>query len=96
MDAVRLGSGLPIVIQSMTKVATSDVARCVRQANKLAAAGCSLVRIAVATKADSVAFAKIVEKVSVPLMADIQFSAARAVEASLAVAGKSMRQSTGP
>lgn len=88
VDSVRIGSGFPIVIQSMTKVATSDVARCVRQANKLAAAGCSLVRIAVATKADSVAFAKIVEKVSVPLIADIHFSASRAIEAIEAGAAK--------
>jgi len=65
----------------MTKVATTDVARCVRQANRLAAAGAQLVRIAVATKADSRAFAKIVDKVRVPVIADIHFSAARAIEA---------------
>jgi len=88
VDSVRIGSGRPIVIQSMTKVATGDVARCVRQANKLASAGCGLVRIAVATKADSRAFAKIVGKVSVPLIADIHFSAARAIEAIEAGAAK--------
>jgi len=88
VDSVKIGSGRPIVIQSMTKVATGDVARCVRQANKLAAAGAGLVRIAVATKADSRAFAKIVGKVSVPLIADIHFSAARAMEAIEAGAAK--------
>jgi len=85
---VRIGSAYPIVIQSMTKVATGDVARCVRQANKLASAGCSLVRIAVATRSDSRAFAKIVEKARVPLIADIHFSAARAIEAIEAGAAK--------
>ncbi|HIJ70145.1 MAG TPA: flavodoxin-dependent (E)-4-hydroxy-3-methylbut-2-enyl-diphosphate synthase [Planctomycetes bacterium] len=88
VDSVRIGSPWPIVIQSMTKVATSDVARCLRQVRRLASAGCSVVRIAVPTKADSVAFAKIVEKVSVPLIADIHFSAARAIEAIEAGAAK--------
>jgi (E)-4-hydroxy-3-methylbut-2-enyl-diphosphate synthase len=81
ISTVKLGSGSPIAIQSMTKVPTTDVSRCVRQANQLAKAGCSLVRIAVPTKADTEAFAKIVQKVNVPLIADIHFSPARAIEA---------------
>jgi len=85
---VRLGSPFPIVIQSMTKVSTTDVARCVRQVRRLAAAGCSLVRIAVPTKAASRAFAKIVAKAPVPVIADIHFSAARAIEAIEAGAAK--------
>jgi (E)-4-hydroxy-3-methylbut-2-enyl-diphosphate synthase len=88
VDSVRIGSPFPIVIQSMTKVATSDVAGCVRQVNRLAAAGTGLVRIAVATKADGRALAKIVEKAPVPVIADIHFSAARAIEAIEAGAAK--------
>ncbi|MHC5061288.1 MAG: flavodoxin-dependent (E)-4-hydroxy-3-methylbut-2-enyl-diphosphate synthase [Planctomycetota bacterium] len=88
IDSVKIGSGHPVVIQSMTKVATSDVARCVRQVKRLALAGCGLVRIAVPAKADSEAFAKIVGKVPVPLIADIHFSAARAIEAIEAGAAK--------
>jgi len=88
VDSVRLGSPFPIVIQSMTKVSTTDVARCVRQVRRLAAAGCSLVRIAVPTKAASRAFAKIVAKAPVPVIADIHFSAARAIEAIEAGAAK--------
>ena len=78
---VTLGSRHPIVVQSMTKVPTTDVARCVRQVNKLVEAGCGLVRIAVPRRADTEAFAKIVDKVDIPLIADIHFSADRAVEA---------------
>jgi (E)-4-hydroxy-3-methylbut-2-enyl-diphosphate synthase len=85
---VKIGSSAPIVIQSMTKVLTTDVDRCVRQINQLASAGCKLVRIAVPTKADTVAFAKIVQKVKVPLIADIHFSAERAIEAIEAGAAK--------
>ena len=85
---VAIGAGNPIVIQSMTKVATVDVGRCVRQINRLVEAGCRLVRVAVPTRADTAAFAKIVQKVNVPLVADIHFSAARAIEAIEAGAAK--------
>jgi len=88
VGTVKLGSAAPIVIQSMTKVPTTDIARCVRQVNRLVAAGCRLVRIAVPRRADSAAFAKIVQKVSVPLIADVHFSAARAVEVIEAGAAK--------
>ena len=63
---VKIGSSAPVVIQSMTKVPTTDVDACVRQINQLAAAGCKLVRLAVPTRADTVAFAKIVQKVKSP------------------------------
>ena len=81
VGSLRLGGGHPVAVQSMTKVATTDVAACVRQVKKLAAAGCALVRIAVPTKADTLAFAKIAQKSPVPLVADIHFSPQRAVEA---------------
>ncbi len=85
---VKIGSSAPIVIQSMTKLPTEDVHRCVKQVNKLVEAGCELVRIAVPTKADTAAFAKIVQKVNVPLIADVHFSPARAIEAIEAGAAK--------
>jgi (E)-4-hydroxy-3-methylbut-2-enyl-diphosphate synthase len=85
---VRIGSCAPIVIQSMTKVLTTDVARCIRQVNQLVKAGCRLVRIAVPTRADTAAFAKIVQKVNVPLIADVHFSPMRAIEAIEAGAAK--------
>ena len=88
IDSVKLGSGEPIAIQSMTKVATTDITRCAQQVRALVAAGCHLVRVAVPTRADSAAFAKIVDKVDVPLIADIHFSAARAIEAIEAGAAK--------
>lgn len=65
----------------MTKVPTVDVARCVRQIRQLVRAGCGLVRLAVPRRADTEAFAKIVQKVDVPLIADIHFSPERAIEA---------------
>ncbi len=77
---MKLGSAAPVVIQSMTKVPTVDVGRCVRQINQLVRAGCRLVRLAVPRRVDTEAFAKIVQKVDVPLIADIHFSPDRAIE----------------
>ncbi len=85
---VKIGSSSPIVLQSMTKVPTTDIDRCVRQINQLADAGCRLVRVAVPTQADAAAFAKIVQKVSVSLIADIHFSPALAIKAIEAGAAK--------
>jgi len=85
---VIIGSRSPIVIQSMTKVATVDIARCVKQINQLVQAGCRLVRVAVPTRADTTALAKIVQKVTVPLIADVHFSPNRAIEAIEAGAAK--------
>jgi len=85
---VKIGSSVPVVIQSMTKVPTVDIARCVRQVNQLVRAGCRLVRIAVPRRADTIAFAKIVQKVDVPLIADVHFSPNRAIEAIEAGAAK--------
>jgi (E)-4-hydroxy-3-methylbut-2-enyl-diphosphate synthase len=85
---VKIGSSWQIVVQSMTKVPTVDIARCVRQVSQLVCAGCRLVRIAVPTRADTAAFAKIVQKVTVPLIADVHFSPDRAIEAIEAGAAK--------
>jgi len=81
VGSVKLGSAVPVVIQSMTKVSTTDVEACVEQVDRLVLAGCGLVRIAVPTKADTAAFAKVVDQASVPLIADVHFSPARAIEA---------------
>ena len=78
---LKMGAQHKIIIQSMTKVFTTNIGACVKQIEKLKAAGCDLVRIAVPTKADTEAFAKIVDKVDMPLVADIHFSPARAIEA---------------
>ncbi len=85
---VKIGSSRGIVVQSMTKVDTVDIARCVRQIKQLFDSGSELVRVAVPTRADTAAFAKIVQKVDVPLIADIHFSPARAIEAIEAGAAK--------
>jgi (E)-4-hydroxy-3-methylbut-2-enyl-diphosphate synthase len=88
VGGVKIGSSSPIVIQSMTKVLTTDIGACVRQINRLSEAGCKLVRLAVPTRADTVAFAQIARKARVPLIADVHFSPQRAIEAIEAGAAK--------
>jgi (E)-4-hydroxy-3-methylbut-2-enyl-diphosphate synthase len=88
IGSVKMGSSSPVVIQSMLKVPTTDISKCVKQIKQLTMAGCQLVRISTATKADTASFAKIVQKVSSPLIADIHFSAMRAIEAIEAGAAK--------
>jgi (E)-4-hydroxy-3-methylbut-2-enyl-diphosphate synthase len=88
VGTVKIGSGAPVVIQSMTKAPTIDVDRCIEQIEQLASAGCRLVRLAVPRRADTGALAQIVQKVDVPLIADVHFSADRAVEAIEAGAAK--------
>jgi (E)-4-hydroxy-3-methylbut-2-enyl-diphosphate synthase len=88
VGAVKIGSRYPVVIQSMTKVPTVDVDRCIEQINQLVRAGCRLVRLAVPRRADTAALAQIVQKVDVPLIADVHFSAERAIEAIEAGAAK--------
>ena len=88
VGSVSLGGSEHIVIQSMTKVFTTDVEGCLKQITDLVKAGCELVRIAVPRKADTEAFAKIVSRSPIPLIADIHFSCPRAVEAIEAGAAK--------
>lgn len=88
VGSVKIGFSVPVVIQSMTKVPTTDIDRCIKQINQLAKAGCQLVRLAVPTPADTTAFAKIVQQVKIPLIADIHFSPERAIEAIEAGAAK--------
>jgi len=78
---VKIGSAHPITIQSMTKVSTSDADAVIAQIKTLAAAGCQIVRCAVPTAADTAALKKIVSASPIPVVADIHFSADRALEA---------------
>lgn len=62
-------------VQSMTKVKTSDVELCVAQILRLQEAGCEIVRSSVLDEEDARAFSKIKEKIQIPIVADIHFSA---------------------
>jgi (E)-4-hydroxy-3-methylbut-2-enyl-diphosphate synthase len=78
---VRIGGDAPVSVQSMTSGYTYDVEACVREINKLAAAGADVVRVAVPEKKDTAALREILPAVQVPIVADVHFHFQRALEA---------------
>lgn len=78
---VLVGGGESVKIQSMTTTKTADVERTVAQINALNKAGCEIVRVAVADEADALAVKAVVDRISLPLVADIHFSPSLAIKA---------------
>jgi (E)-4-hydroxy-3-methylbut-2-enyl-diphosphate synthase len=70
---VTVGGGAPVSVQSMTNTKTEDVAATIAQIDRLCAAGCDIVRVAVPNEAAARAIEKIKENVSAPIVADIHF-----------------------
>ncbi len=81
VGAVAIGGGAPVSVQSMTNTHTRDVDATVAQIHRLAEAGCDIVRVAVPTRADTAALPEILAQVNVPIVADVHFHFARALEA---------------
>ena len=75
---VRMGDG-SVSVQSMTTVKTSDAAACVAQILALEEAGCDIARVAVSDEADAYALRTVRERVHIPVVADVHFSAKLAV-----------------
>lgn len=78
VGSVPLGDGT-VKIQSMTTTETCDAEKTIGQIEELAAAGCDIVRVAVRDEKDACAIARIKDGISLPLVADIHFSAKLAV-----------------
>ena len=70
---VPIGGGAPIVVQSMTNTDTADVEATVEQIDRLEQAGCEIVRVAVPHVEAAKALPRIIERISIPLVADIHF-----------------------
>lgn len=78
---VPVGGDSPITVQSMCNTETSDVEATVAQINKLADAGCDIIRVAVPDMAASQAIKQIKRAIGIPLVADIHFDYRLALEA---------------
>ena len=76
---VAVGGGAPVSVQSMTNTPTHDAAATARQITELARAGCEIVRLAVPDRRAVRALPGLVAGASVPLIADIHFSAESAL-----------------
>ena len=81
IGSVAIGGDAPISVQSMTNTLTSDVEATVAQIDRLAQAGCELIRVAVPDSDAAQAIRAICDRISLPLIADIHFDARLAVAA---------------
>ncbi len=81
VGSVTLGSSWPVAVQSMTNTVTADVKATGDQVRRLAEAGADLVRVAAASEADTAGLSQIVADSPVPIIADVHFHFARAIEA---------------
>lgn len=70
---VYIGGDYPVSIQSMTNVSSRDEEALLNQVNRLAEAGCQIVRIAVPDMESAEVFSRVKKQVNVPLVADIHF-----------------------
>jgi len=72
IGTVKIGGGLPIILQSMTATKTTDVVRTAETCQRLADAGAGLVRVAVDTLHDAEALREIRKLTTVNLSVDLQ------------------------
>ncbi|MBF0508137.1 MAG: flavodoxin-dependent (E)-4-hydroxy-3-methylbut-2-enyl-diphosphate synthase [Deltaproteobacteria bacterium] len=70
---VPVGGDAPISVQSMTKTDTRDVDATSAQIDRLAAAGCEIIRSAVIDEDAAKALAAIIKRSPIPVIADIHF-----------------------
>src|SRR3954454_20718329 len=83
---VVVGGEQPIRVQSMTTTRTQDIEGTLAQSIRLVEAGCEIVRITAPTVTDAKAIGEVKKRlrsmgIHVPLVADIHFSPAAALEA---------------
>ncbi|WP_299197536.1 flavodoxin-dependent (E)-4-hydroxy-3-methylbut-2-enyl-diphosphate synthase [Thermocrinis sp.] len=71
---VKVGGDAPIVVQSMTSTKTHQVEDTLSQINRLAKAGCEIIRVAVPHREDLEALPDIVKNSPIPVIADIHFA----------------------
>lgn len=77
---VAIGGDAPIAVQSMTTTYTRDVASTVAQIHRLEDVGCEIVRVAVPEMEDAVVIGEIKKQIHIPLVADIHYNPALALE----------------
>jgi (E)-4-hydroxy-3-methylbut-2-enyl-diphosphate synthase len=78
---IPIGNGAPVVVQSMTTSDTRDIQETLSQINRLADAGCEIVRLAVPDKEAAEALKSIVRQSPIPVVADIHFDYRLALQA---------------
>ena len=78
---VKVGGENPISVQSMTNTLTTDVNATIKQIQEIQSEGADLVRVSCPDEESTKALKKIINHVSIPVIADIHFHYKRAIEA---------------
>src|SRR5215210_5754451 len=81
VGSVQVGGGAPVVVQTMTKTETANLAATQAQIRRVADAGADLVRVAVPRDRDAEALRTIVRESPIPVIADIHFNHTLALKA---------------
>ncbi|MGE5371320.1 MAG: flavodoxin-dependent (E)-4-hydroxy-3-methylbut-2-enyl-diphosphate synthase [Solirubrobacterales bacterium] len=81
VGSVLIGGNHPIAVQSMTNTDTRDAAATVAQIERLAQAGCEIIRLAVPDEQAAVALTEIKRRSPIPIIADIHFDYRLALKA---------------
>jgi (E)-4-hydroxy-3-methylbut-2-enyl-diphosphate synthase len=81
VGGVPIGGGAPVVVQTMTKTETANLAATMEQIRKVADAGADIVRVAVPRERDVEALKTIVRDSPIPVIADIHFNHTLALKA---------------
>src|ERR687893_591528 len=81
VGGVQVGGGAPVVVQTMTKTETANLAATMDQIRRVAEAGADLVRVAVPRDRDVDALKRIVVESPIPVIADIHFNHTLALKA---------------
>src|SRR3982751_5432347 len=81
VGGVQIGGGAPVVVQTMTKTETANVAATRDQIRRVADAGADIVRCAVPREKDVEALRRIVRESPIPVIADIHFNHTLALKA---------------
>ena len=88
VGGVVVGGGAPISVQSMTCTDTRDVGATLAQIQRLADAGCEIVRVAIPARDALAAFGEVVAGSPLPVVADVHFDHTIAIEAAARGAAK--------
>jgi (E)-4-hydroxy-3-methylbut-2-enyl-diphosphate synthase len=84
IGSVTVGGKAPVTVQSMTNTPTQDIKATVEQIQRLEAAGCEIIRVAVPDETAADAIKPIKAAITIPLIADIHFDHRLAIRAAMA------------
>jgi len=77
---VPVGGDAPIAVQSMNTTYTRDVKSTVAQIHRLQDVGCEIARVAVPEMEDALVIGEIIKQIKIPLVADIHYDPALAMD----------------